>query len=117
MKMRREHTKPLPPKAVEILQELHKLTIVSYAGSTNPQWAAEADAFIAWRDAALVHMFQQLDAVEAKPLRNSNAQGPAPVRPSAGPQPDAEQQVQKKRARPFFPFEPSTVSWRREHRR
>ncbi|CDZ43204.1 Hypothetical protein NGAL_HAMBI1146_59770 [Neorhizobium galegae bv. officinalis] len=43
----------------------NRITVVSYAGSTNPQWAAEAEAFIAWRDAALVHMFQQLAAVEA----------------------------------------------------
>ncbi|CDZ38050.1 hypothetical protein NOJ28_26540 [Neorhizobium galegae] len=38
---------------------------LSYASSTNPQRAAEAEAFIAWRDAALVHMFEQLAAVEA----------------------------------------------------
>jgi hypothetical protein len=42
-----------------------RLTIVAYSSSTNPQWAAEAEAFIAWRDAALAHMFQQLAAVEA----------------------------------------------------
>jgi hypothetical protein len=43
----------------------NRLTIVSYAGSTNPQWAAEAEIFIAWRDAALIHMFQQFAAVQA----------------------------------------------------
>ena len=42
----------------------NRLTVVSYAGSTNPQWASEAESFIAWRDAALVYMFQQLAAVE-----------------------------------------------------
>ncbi|WP_046665433.1 hypothetical protein [Neorhizobium galegae] len=42
-----------------------RLTIVSYAGSTKPQWAAEAETFIAWRDAALDYMFDQLAAVEA----------------------------------------------------
>jgi hypothetical protein len=46
-------------------QYVNRLTVVSYAGSTNPQWAGEAEAFIAWRDAALIHMFQQLAAVEA----------------------------------------------------
>ncbi len=30
--------------------------------------AAEAEAFIAWRDAALSHMFQQLAAVEASEI-------------------------------------------------
>ncbi|UIK04991.1 hypothetical protein [Neorhizobium galegae] len=43
----------------------NRLTVVSYAGSTNPQWAAEAEVFIAWRDAALIYMFQQLAGVEA----------------------------------------------------
>lgn len=43
----------------------NRLTIVSYEGSTKPQWAAEAAAFIAWRDAALDYMFDQLAAVEA----------------------------------------------------
>nr|WP_250811697.1 hypothetical protein [Neorhizobium tomejilense] len=42
-----------------------RLTIVAYLSSTNPQWAGEAETFIAWRDAALTHMFQQLAAVEA----------------------------------------------------
>jgi hypothetical protein len=42
-----------------------RLTIVSYEGSTKPQWAAEAAAYIAWRDAALDYMFDQLAAVEA----------------------------------------------------
>ncbi|OHV81599.1 hypothetical protein [Rhizobium sp. LCM 4573] len=42
-----------------------RLTIVSYLGSTNPQWNAEAEAFISWRDAALAYMFTQLAAVEA----------------------------------------------------
>ena len=42
-----------------------RLTIVSYLGSTNPKWNAEAVAFIPWRDAALSYMFAQLAAVEA----------------------------------------------------
>jgi chitinase len=49
-------------------QYYDRLTVVSYAGSTNPQWATEAEAFIAWRDAALSHMFQQLAAVEASEI-------------------------------------------------
>ncbi|MCQ1766117.1 hypothetical protein NOJ28_11280 [Neorhizobium galegae] len=43
----------------------NRLTIVSYEGSTKPQWAAEAAAYIAWRDAALDYMFDQLAAVQA----------------------------------------------------
>lgn len=43
----------------------NRLTVPAYLGSTNPQWSAEAQAFIAWRDAALIYMFEQLAAVEA----------------------------------------------------
>lgn len=43
----------------------NRLTIAAYLGSTNAQWANEAQAFVAWRDAALMYMFQQLAAVEA----------------------------------------------------
>lgn len=43
----------------------NRLTIAAYLGSTNPRWLEEAQAFIAWRDAALAYMFQQLAAVEA----------------------------------------------------
>jgi hypothetical protein len=43
----------------------NRLTIVSYLGSTNPQWNAEAETYIAWRDAALAYMFGQLTSVEA----------------------------------------------------
>jgi hypothetical protein len=42
-----------------------RVTIVGYIASTNPQWAAEANAFAAWRDGALGYMFDQLTAVEA----------------------------------------------------
>lgn len=42
-----------------------RVTIVGYIASTNPQWAAEANAFAAWRDGALGYMFEQLAAVEA----------------------------------------------------
>jgi len=43
----------------------NRLTIVAYASSTNAQWAAEAQAFIAWRDAALSYMFDRLAEVNA----------------------------------------------------
>jgi hypothetical protein len=43
----------------------NRLTIAQYAVSTNPQWQAEAQAFIAWRDAALNYMFSRLAAFEA----------------------------------------------------
>lgn len=43
----------------------NRLTVPAYFGSTNPQWAAEAIAYIAWRDAALAYLFEKLAAVEA----------------------------------------------------
>lgn len=43
----------------------NRLTIVAYLSSTNPAWAAEAEAFIGWRDACLGKMFELLAAVEA----------------------------------------------------
>lgn len=45
------------------------VTMASYAASTNPQWAAEAEAFIAWRDAVWVHAYAELDRVQSG-LRN-----------------------------------------------
>lgn len=41
------------------------LTCATYVGSTNPVWAAEAQAFVAWRDAVWVHAYAELDKVEA----------------------------------------------------
>lgn len=41
----------------------NRVTIATYSGSSNPQWASEAVAFIAWRDAAILSMFAQLEAV------------------------------------------------------
>jgi len=35
----------------------------TYVNSTNPQWAAEAAAFVAWRDAVWVYAFTELDKV------------------------------------------------------
>jgi len=39
-------------------------TCASYVNSTNPQWAAEAQAFIAWRDAVWAYSFAELAKVE-----------------------------------------------------
>ncbi|MBL8578078.1 MAG: hypothetical protein JNK47_12690 [Mesorhizobium sp.] len=37
------------------------ISIASYLGSTNPQWAEEAAAFVAWRDAVWVYAYAELD--------------------------------------------------------
>lgn len=37
----------------------------TYVNSTDPIWAAEAQAFVAWRDAVWRYAYQQLDAVQA----------------------------------------------------
>lgn len=37
----------------------------SYVSSSNPQWAAEAQAFVGWRDAVYVAAFTALGAVQA----------------------------------------------------
>lgn len=39
--------------------------LASYVASTNPQWAAEAQAFVAWRDAVWLHAYSELDKVMA----------------------------------------------------
>lgn len=39
------------------------VSAASYANSTVPQWAAEAAAFIAWRDQVWAYAYTQLDAV------------------------------------------------------
>lgn len=41
------------------------LTCASYVGSTNPEWAQEAAAFVAWRDAVWVYAFAELDKVQS----------------------------------------------------
>jgi len=40
------------------------LTCASYVGSTNPAWAAEASAFVAWRDAVWTYAYAELAKVE-----------------------------------------------------
>lgn len=41
------------------------LSLVSYLSSTNPTWAAEAAAFLPWRDAVWAYVYQQLALVQA----------------------------------------------------
>jgi hypothetical protein len=36
-------------------------SLASYVASTNAQWAAEAQAFVAWRDAVWLHAYAELD--------------------------------------------------------
>lgn len=40
-------------------------TISTYVNSTIPQWAAEAQAFVAWRDAVWAYAYAELDKVES----------------------------------------------------
>lgn len=39
------------------------VSMATYVGSTNPQWAAEATAFVAWRDAVWIYAYTELDQV------------------------------------------------------
>lgn len=48
------------------------VSCASYKDSTTPQWAAEASAFIAWRDALWLYVYAELDKVQ-------NAQRPQPT--------------------------------------
>lgn len=41
------------------------VSIATYVGSTIPQWAAEAEAFVAWRDAVWGYTYAELDKVLA----------------------------------------------------
>jgi hypothetical protein len=41
------------------------VTLASYTSSTKPQWAAEAAAFVAWRDAAWAYSYAELAKVQA----------------------------------------------------
>lgn len=50
------------------------ITCSSYIGSTNPVWAAEAQAFVAWRDAVWIYAFAELEKVQ-------NGQRPQPTIP------------------------------------
>lgn len=46
--------------------------LAGYVNSTVPQWAAEAQAFVAWRDAVWVYAYAELDKVK-------NGQRPVPT--------------------------------------
>lgn len=41
------------------------VSCASWVASTNPAWAEEAQAFVAWRDAVWAHVFGELAKVEA----------------------------------------------------
>jgi hypothetical protein len=40
------------------------LSLATYLGSTNAQWAAEAQAFVAWRDEVWGYCYAELDKVQ-----------------------------------------------------
>ncbi|NTG19995.1 hypothetical protein G6L00_06005 [Agrobacterium rhizogenes] len=40
------------------------VSIATYAGSSNAQWAAEAQAFVAWRDQVWGYCYAELDKVQ-----------------------------------------------------
>lgn len=42
----------------------HGVSLASYAASTVPAWAAEAAAFISWRDAVWAYALVELEAVQ-----------------------------------------------------
>lgn len=41
------------------------VSLASYVASSNPEWAAEAQAFVAWRDAVWAYAYGELDKVLA----------------------------------------------------
>ncbi len=41
------------------------VTLASYIGSTKPKWAAEAQAFVAWRDNVWSYAYSELAKVQA----------------------------------------------------
>ncbi|MDP9854491.1 hypothetical protein [Agrobacterium tumefaciens] len=41
------------------------VTLASYIGSTKPKWAAEAQAFVAWRDNVWTYAYGELAKVQA----------------------------------------------------
>ncbi len=75
------YLEPVPASAAGILYEYRRalqvlvdgtaqargydsgVTCASYLGSTIPSWAAEAVAFVAWRDAVWAHAYAELDKV------------------------------------------------------
>jgi hypothetical protein len=51
------------------------VTLASYAASTNPQWAAEAQAFIAWRDAVWAHAYATFAKVQSGQMQQPTIEG------------------------------------------
>jgi hypothetical protein len=41
------------------------VSLATYVGSTNPAWAAEAAAFVAWRDSVWTYAYAELEKVTA----------------------------------------------------
>lgn len=41
------------------------VTLASYTASTKPKWAAEAQAFVAWRDNVWSYSYHQLEQVQS----------------------------------------------------
>lgn len=75
-----EYTPPPPiPTADDFRREIQNLidtkaqekdydsgaTLASYVNSTIQQWATEAQAFVAWRDAVWLHALTELDKVQS----------------------------------------------------
>lgn len=79
----RAATEPQPPTPDELVEQFrvaiqshvdqtargrlydNGFALASYVASTNAAWAAEAQAFVGWRDAVWLHAYAELDKVEA----------------------------------------------------
>lgn len=52
--------------AAAVTKQFHDgVTLASYTASTNQQWAQEAQAFVAWRDAVWAYAYAEFDKVMA----------------------------------------------------
>lgn len=58
-------TTALPGKAATARRYDGGVSLASYVASGNPAWAAEAQAFVAWRDAVWAYAYAELDKVQA----------------------------------------------------
>lgn len=57
------HTAALEAHVDEVARQRQytgAVSAASYVASTNPQWAAEAQAFVSWRDQVWAHALQEL---------------------------------------------------------
>jgi hypothetical protein len=50
------------------------VSCTSYKDSTNPQWAAEAKAFIAWRDSVYTYAYDYLAKSQSGEIQNPNVE-------------------------------------------